>query len=305
MVNVSCNLCGSDRWRLLLPATAAVEKIDVSAFRCTSPGYGSHGQIVQCKECGYTYVNPRIDADELIGAYDAVEDETYLAARLGRELTFRKHLQALEKQIGPANGRSLLDVGAYVGVFVEVAESAGWQAWGVEPSAWASAQAQRRGLHVIHGTQEADALQDKQFEVITMWDVIEHVDDPSGEMARAYELLQPGGVLVVHTMDIDSLTARVLGKRWPWYMDMHIHYFSRRTMHAMLQKNGFEIVWTGTQGRYLTLDYFASRVRAFHAPLGRLVTAVVNGLHLQAVAVPVNFGDLFTVYARKPGVPKP
>jgi hypothetical protein len=65
----------------------------------------------------------------------------------------------MEKQIGVANGRSLLDVGAYIGVFVEVARASGWQACGVEPSTWAAQEAQRRGLDVIQGTQDAPALQ--------------------------------------------------------------------------------------------------------------------------------------------------
>ena len=160
--------------------------------------------------------------------------------------------------------------------------------------------AQRQGLHVIHGTQDAPALAGKQFDVITMWDVIEHVDDPSAEISKAYQLLAPGGWLVIHTMDISSLMAKLMGRRWPWLMDMHIHYFSQQTLRQMLEQNGFEVVWSGADGRYLRLNYLVSRVEALSRPLGRLVNWVVNGLRLGNVAVPLNFGDLFTVYARRP-----
>jgi len=300
MITVNCNLCGRDDYEIRFPATMAADELKVDAFSCTNPGYGHHPQIVQCRCCGHVYANPRWHAGDILAAYTAVEDQTYLEERAGRELTFTNHLQALEKRIGPANGRSLLDVGAYIGVFVEVAAAAGWNASGVEPSAWAASVAQRQGVNVIHGTQDAPELSGRHFDVVTMWDVIEHMPDPSGELAKAYERLKPGGWIVVHTMDIDSLIARLLGARWPWLMDMHIHYFSQKTLAQMLQKNGFDIIWSGAQGRYLRLNYLASRVGGLNRYLGHMVTRVVNGLRLGGIAVPVNFGDLFTVYARRP-----
>jgi SAM-dependent methyltransferase len=300
VISVVCNLCGRDEWSLRFPATMQVDSLEVDAFRCTNPGYGSHTQIVECNHCGYVYANPRWEAAELVGAYAAVEDETYLEERTGRELTFRKHLQALEKKSGPGNGRKLLDIGAYIGVFVEAAQAAGWDALGVEPSRWAAKVAQEHGLPVIVGTQDAPALAGQQFDVVTMWDVIEHVDDPMGELKKSYALLKPGGFLAVHTMDIDSLAARVMGRRWPWLMDMHIHYFSERTLTEMIEKCGFEVVWIGPQGRFLSLGYLATRIGGLSGWLGRLFGGLFRALRLDSAAVPVNFGDLITAYGRRP-----
>lgn len=298
---VKCNLCGRDDWTLRFAATLRPdEAVAADAFSCTNPGYGHHPQIVQCRHCGLVYANPRWAGDELLAAYAAVEDETYVAERQGRELTFQKHLQAMERVSGPADGRSLLDVGAYIGVFVEIALANGWRAMGVEPSQWAAGVAQRQGLPVICGAQDAPDLHGRQFDVVTMWDVIEHVDDPAGEIARAYQLLRPGGLLVIHTMDIDSLMARLMGRRWPWLMDMHIYYFSQKMLATLLRQQGFTIVKSGVAGRYLRLGYLGTRVAGLSRPLGRLVTAMVNRLGWAAKPVPVNFGDLFTVYARRP-----
>ncbi|MCP4425459.1 MAG: class I SAM-dependent methyltransferase [Chloroflexi bacterium] len=301
MKKVDCNLCDRDDWRMRYPATVNGNDLDVDVFRCTNPGYGHHAQIVQCNHCGFVYANPRWSNEELLEAYTAVEDTSYLTEREGRELTFSKHLQALEKYTGPANGRSLLDIGAYIGVFVETAVASGWDAWGVEPSAWAAAEAQKQGLNVILGDQDALELRGRQFDVVTMWDVIEHVDDPSDEITKAYQLLNPGGWLILHTMDVDSLAARLMKSRWPWLMDMHLYYFSQKTLAQMLVQNGYEVMWSGAQGRYLRLGYLTTRVQAWNKPLGRLATGLVNGLRLNKIAVPINFGDLFTVYARKPG----
>ncbi len=301
MIQVNCNLCGQDDWHVRFPSTMnSVEELDVDVFRCTSPGYGSHAQIVQCKRCGLVYANPRWTTEELEAAYTAVEDETYVSEREGRELTFRKHLTALERYAGAGNGRSLLDVGAYIGVFVEVAAAAGWDAYGIEPSSWAVAQAKKRGLRIFQGTQDAQELNGQQFEVVTLWDVIEHVADPAAELRKSYNLLKPGGWLALHTMNIESMTARLLGRRWPWLMDMHLYYFSQKTLAAMLQETGYDLVWSGTQGRYLRLGYLATRLGGVSERLGKIAASLVDRLGLGEIAIPVNFGDLFTVYARRP-----
>jgi 2-polyprenyl-3-methyl-5-hydroxy-6-metoxy-1,4-benzoquinol methylase len=311
MVTVNCNLCGRDEWLVRFPATLhaldtsngdQAQTPSVAAFRCTSPGYGNHPQIVECRRCGLVYANPRWSPGEILAAYAAVEDDTYVAEREGRELTFSRHLHALERLTGPADGRSLLDVGAYIGVFVEVAAANGWDAWGVEPSEWAAAEAQRRGLHVIQGTLDNPKdpqLATRPFDVITMWDVIEHLADPAAVLRQIHARLRPGGWLAVHTMDIDAPIARLMGARWPWLMDMHLYYFSRHTLAAMLVKCGFDVAWTGAQGRYLRLGYLSSRVAALHPALGRLSGALVQRTGLEERALSVNFGDLLTMVARR------
>jgi 2-polyprenyl-3-methyl-5-hydroxy-6-metoxy-1,4-benzoquinol methylase len=301
MISVNCNLCGRDDWRVRFPATAKnTNQPDSDDFRCTCARYGSHLQIVQCRHCDHVYANPRWEPDELLHAYADVEDETYVVEGFGRKLTFSKHLRSLERFVGSTNGRLLLDVGAYTGVFVKTALDNGWQAMGIEPSRWAAAIAQKEGIPVIQGTLDSAELKDRRFDVITMWDVIEHLDNPSAELDKSFHLLNPGGLLAVHTMDVDSLVARIMGERWPWLMDMHIHYFSRRTLTKFLEKSGFDVVWSGAQGRYLSLGYLGTRVGGLNRPLGRVLDGVVGRSGLKRVNVPVNFGDLITVFALRP-----
>lgn len=300
MEYVACNLCGSRQTRLRFPSTAAddVPPGRVEAFRCTSPGYGRHHTIVECEHCGLVYTNPRLDGSQILDSYEAVEDPLYLEERDGRVLTFERHLKPLEKLHAPP-GR-LLDVGAYTGVFVEIAAKHGWEATGVEPSHWAVEQARAQGLNMIEGTLATSGLAEASIDVVTMWDVIEHLTDPLAEVRQAYRLLKPGGLLVVHTMDIDSLFARLLGGRWPWLMEMHVYYFSRRTLAALLAKAGLRVIRVEPQGRYLRLGYFATRIGGFSPRLGRVFGRVFRLLRLNETPIPLNFGDLVTAYAVKP-----
>jgi SAM-dependent methyltransferase len=177
-------------------------------------------------------------------------------------------------------------------------------------------RAQARGLRVVQGTLDTADLPEAHFDVVTMWDVIEHLTDPRGALERAHRLLrspepsarvsgrgpaegQPGGLVVVHTIDIDSLFARLMGARWPWLMEMHVYYFSRRTLRAMLERCGFEVLSDRPQGRCLRLGYLMNRVRALMPLGGRPAEWIVTRLGLRGVAVPVDLGDLFTAYARK------
>ncbi|MBN1178626.1 MAG: class I SAM-dependent methyltransferase [Anaerolineae bacterium] len=301
MERVVCNLCGADDTTIRFPSTIPPTSslAEWSAYRCTHSGYGVHPPIVQCHRCGLVYTNPRQNGSHILETYEAVEDPLYLEERQGRVLTFERHLRPLERLTGRPDGRMLLDVGAYTGVFVEIAACHGWDAWGVEPSHWAVGEARQRGLNVLQGTVGSASLPEAAFDVVTMWDVIEHLTDPLAELRHAYRLLRPGGLLVVHTIDIGSLFARVMGARWPWLMEMHVYYFDRRTLRAMLERAGFTVTHLRAQGRTLRLGYLMSRVTALFPWIGRPAEALVTQLGLRGLALGVDLGDLCTVYARK------
>jgi ubiquinone/menaquinone biosynthesis C-methylase UbiE len=228
-----------------------------------------------------------------------VEDPLYLEERYAREITFRKHLRRFEKFTGPPAGRSLLDVGAYLGVFVEEAIASGWDAQGVEPSLWAVNYATQRGLNVQRGTLEEVNLPSEGLDAVTMWDVIEHLGDPLAELRHMHRVLKPGGWIAVHTMDIDSLFARLMGPRWPWLMEMHIYYFSRRTLADMIAQAGFQVKAVRPEGRFLRLRYLTTRLRAYNKPIADLIDSAASAMHLDTIALPINFGDLVTAYAQK------
>jgi len=153
---------------------------------------------------------------------------------------------------------------------------------------------------MVLGTLEDGSFPASSYSVVTLWDVIEHVDNPLLTLQAAWHVLEPGGYLVVHTMDLNSLFARLMGKRWPWFMEMHLTYFTRATLYAMLVKAGFSVTWMGAQGRYLHAGYLASRVTALLPPVGRPLERIVAAIGLDQRPVRINLGDLFTTYARKP-----
>jgi SAM-dependent methyltransferase len=138
------------------------------------------------------------------------------------------------------------------------------------------------------------------YDAITLWDVIEHLPDPALDVRSIHAALRPGGVFAVSTMDVDSLFAKALGRRWPWYMQMHLVYFSRRTLCEMLRREGFHIVDVRLHTRRVRMSYLASRLDAYAPPLARAIGAGLERTGLAERTVGIKLGDIFTVIARKP-----
>jgi 2-polyprenyl-3-methyl-5-hydroxy-6-metoxy-1,4-benzoquinol methylase len=298
-VVVTCPLCGADDYHVRLHDRFGAGTLDPQVhYTSTSSAFGQHGRIVECRSCGMVYMNPRPHHQKVQDSYGEVRDERYLEEEQGRVETFT---ESLELVAGFAPGRRLLDVGCHVGTFLEIAEQAGFDVAGVEPSRWAADVARKRISGTVHcGAVEDAPLPDGGYDVVTMWDVVEHLPDPALDLRAVYHALRPGGIFSLSTMDVDALFPRVAGSRWPWYMQMHLVYFSRRTLAEMLRREGFHIVDVRAHVRRVRLSYLASRLDAYVPPAARALGAVLDRSGLATKTVGVNLGDIFTITARRP-----
>jgi 2-polyprenyl-3-methyl-5-hydroxy-6-metoxy-1,4-benzoquinol methylase len=214
-------------------------------------------QIVACGGCGLRYLDPQPDAEALERLYAETyyhsDDplargyERYTAEAENWRATFRDRLRFLPRPPG-----RLLDVGAAAGFFVEQARAAGFEAQGVEPSTWASAYAREQlGQPVETGTLEGRAYPDASFEVVTLWEVIEHLPDPRAFLHEIARVLAPGGTLALSTPDAGSLAARLSGRRWLGWQKVpeHLWFFDRPALERLLHEAGFTV----TRARYVSL----------------------------------------------------
>ena len=131
-----------------------------------------------------------------------------------------------------------------------------------------------------------------------MWDVIEHLPDPASTLRAVHSALRPGGVFAVTTMDVDALFPRVAGRFWPWYMQMHLVYFSRRTLGEMLRRCGFEVVEVTRHRRIVRVSYAVSRLGTYSRVAERVGRALTRPFAERNVGI--DLGDIVTVVARKP-----
>jgi len=290
----ACYLCGGRDLELRFPQRSPATP-EPPTYNCTNFGHGQHPPIWGCRDCGLLFQWPMPDSDDLIKAYGAVEDPLYVGERDNRYRTFRRVLSKL----GPPRSRRLLDVGAYCGYFVDVAAQAGFKAEGTELSEWAVTQARQLGLTVHNETITERAASGDRYDVLTMWDVVEHLEDPRAELEAAFQLLEPGGVLHLSTIDAGSRVARALGRHWPWLMDMHLYYFDRRSITRLLGQAGFRVDRIGAYTHVVSMDYLLSKVGAA-VPAVDPAAEAIRTVVPEHWRVPVNLGDNMHVIARRP-----
>jgi len=303
MVYVPCNLCGASEYKVLYAGRAgSAAALPDQAFRCTSLEHGDFTNIVQCSGCGLLYENPREPEEIIETRYEQVEDAVYEREKEGRVRTYQGMMPAIEKYSRPP-GR-VLDIGCYLGVFLDVARQRGWQTVGVEPSAWAAERTRQRGHEVINAPLRLSNLSPESFDLITLWDVIEHLHDPLGQLREIHGLLRPGGTFALTTMDTGSLYAKMCGGAWPWYMRMHLYYFTRGTLARMLEEAGFEVLEIERAKRIVSLRYFLEKAGAVLRPAEPLMDLLA--VPFGSIYVSVDFGDNIILLARRrPANPAP
>jgi 2-polyprenyl-3-methyl-5-hydroxy-6-metoxy-1,4-benzoquinol methylase len=297
----ACLLCGKPT-KLLYPSNVpAGTPLDRGELACTSPHLAVHDDIFVCRACGLARSAPAVAIDRIETLYRDVEDPDYFASEGERRAQFREALESLERRgLARPPGR-LLEVGSSVGLFLDEARRRGWDVVGIEPSRWAAQSAVHQGLEVFNGTLDEFDSGGDRFDVVASWDVLEHLEDPRGALARAYDLVVPGGLLVFTTVNLGGLGRRIFRGRWPWFMRMHLHYFTRESLACMVRDAGFELVSARTEAKTLKLGYILERARSFLGPGSALARSAAERLGLAERPVRIDLGDILLVEARKPG----
>jgi SAM-dependent methyltransferase len=179
------------------------------------------------------------------------------------------------------------------------ARARGWTVEGCEPNRWLAAWGSRHyGLRIRPGDLFDQDFRSQAFDVVTLWDVIEHTPDPSRVLSGIAKLLVPGGLLLVNYPDRGSWPARVLGRRWPFLSSVHLYYFTRRTMTRLLENHGLSVVHVRPHVQYLELDYLLKRGAVLSARLSRILRTVARLLGVSRWQVPYWLGQTFMVARR-------
>lgn len=257
METTNCPICRCGAYRIFLKAQ--------------SENWREEFSICQCDDCGFCFVNPRPSIDE-IGRYyppsyhsDPARSgsgwieikrqlqysvlqtsygwPTKIAPRLARLLSI-----PVERGFGRAfpfhPGKRLLDIGAGNGEFLLWLRDleASWQLTGVELSPAACEIARRNDLRILNGTLNDQSFPDESFDIVTMWNVLEHLHNPMDTLREIYHILSLGGYLALVVPNIASSQFKRFGADW-WVLQLpqHLQYFSPDTLRLALTKAGFDV----------------------------------------------------------------
>ena len=259
-------------------------------------------RLVDCSSCGARITNPRPDQQSIAAYYNSPDyishsnkagthqDKLYQLARKNAVRT--KH--ALIRRLRP-NGR-LLDVGCGTGEFLGYMKSRGYLTQGIEVDGGARRQAVTN--HALDVVPHLEAIpSQEQFQVATMWHVLEHVADPSRTLKKIYSLLSDRGFLVIAVPDRESWDAEHYGSDWAAYdVPRHLSHFRRADIHKLLHDHGFTTLRSAPM--WLDAPYIAMLSQRYRGsgPFAALITGALIGLWSNAKACLGNRPTSSTLY---------
>ena len=251
--------------------------------------FGKDGwPVARCPACGLVYVDATVDRaalDRIYGRdyYEGEVFDDYLGERDARLASGRVRAARLAALV--PHGR-LLDLGCAAGYFLHAA-SAHYEVTGVEVSAFASQHARDEFGHRVFTGEIFDApLADGEFDVVTLWDVVEHLADPRAVLREVARVTRTGGLLALTTGDVEGPLASQDLERWDLMCPpAHLLFFAPRTIERLLNDAGFEIVRILADGRVST------RPR-------------LTGPHVQRVLGTLGVGNVMTILAVRSAQPR-
>lgn len=189
-----------------------------------------------------------------------------------KSYSLNKKVRLLERYTN--NKGHLLDYGAGTGAFVEQAIKGGWEATGMEPNKMARMRAQEKGLMLKSDWGE---LVNDQFDVITLWHVLEHIPDLQKSIAQINQLLKPNGILVLALPNFKSWDAKHYGTFWAGYdVPRHLWHFSKESITALFDTFGFRLL--KTHPLYFDAYYVSLLSEKYRSGNMRWIPGILNGL---------------------------
>lgn len=256
-------------------------------------------RIYQCDHCGLLFTAPRPSSEE-IGRY--YQSDNYYSHQENKK-GFIPHVYETVKSFnikrkvqialsGLEKGR-LLDIGCGVGDFLLYVKNAGWEITGIEPSNDAKKIAQERLGITLFDPSDSHSLPDHSFDVITMWHVLEHVDDLKSQTSELKRLLKPGGRLIIALPNFQSFDSQYYNIYWAaWDVPRHLNHFSSDVIRSIFTSLGMIFVdiqmlkWDAYYISYLSERYLGHSLpllRGFWIGLKSNIKAQHSGMYSSLV----------------------
>lgn len=257
MICAKCSLCGKDEEARLIKKE-------------------NSWNIVQCKACNHVYLYPSPDKVFLKKYY-----QTYLPLNQKQILqwqfmmsgVFAKSMSLIDKSCNYKKGK-LLDIGCGHGFFLQIAKEAGWDAFGLDLCEPAVEYANSKGLNVTNFSLLEKNYKDEEFDVVTMFYVLEHLPDPLQYLREIYRILKTDGILflrVPHTTPIVKALKIINIPNKLYDAPSHISDFSPSTIKVFLQKAGFTDIYTYIAGVTYPAPFYKSIISVLSGSLAEFL----------------------------------
>lgn len=199
-------------------------------------------KLVKCNSCGFVFIpqNSRVKIE-----YNNYRDEEVLKSvrAANNYVRFRRHKLRIKLIKKFKKYGNLYDIGVGWGHFANTAEKMGFNVDGIEISETMHHYATNDlNLKIEKGSFYEIPVKENFYDVITLWDVLEHLEKPLEVLKKANRMLKDNGIIVIQVPQIDSKVAKIQKEKWPMLSVEHQNYFSKSTIRLALEKSGFKVL---------------------------------------------------------------
>ena len=255
----NCPICMGHDLNLIYPSNFQCNNWkDAVPYFLTSRKKSVFGHTVQCNNCSFIFTNPQFTEEEYSLIYQNVEGKK--ALEKVSNIRYQKLRNYITKR---KSGGTILDIGSGDGTFLSNLPQS-FQFTGIEPGAHFQNNTFENGIiHRGNFSQISDDFKEtwtNHFNIITAWDLIEHIPDLNDFFSKVFLLLKNDGILFATLPNIESNIAKLCGSKWNLLLLEHLWYFSPSTLNQIAQKHGLKVIQHHSFSYPVDLRTFALRI---------------------------------------------
>jgi SAM-dependent methyltransferase len=257
----TCPCCGGTTLKIIKESYYSASSVTLDNFSASSSAQLKQA-LAKCKNCALVFIIPMPDESDLVDAYTNNLEEIHSSENRNRIKSFKRVFSWLKAKNFYLKNETkyIADIGCASGAFLICAKNEGLETIGFEPSKTLASMAQNEySLNVINSIFSSSQFSERKLDMVTLWDVLEHIAKPNSLIKEISTSLKPQGLLLVNIPVLDSLVARVLRNSWPFYLDVHVLYFKKRTLIKYLELHGFRYLSSKSYWQTLSVGYLISR----------------------------------------------
>lgn len=209
--------------------------------------YEKH-HLIKCQSCRFVFCEPIPTAIELEKHYENYGRNDYLSP-----LTIKRYNELLDKFEKFKKNGKILDVGCGIGYFLDVAKKRGWEVYGTEYTDEAINICKNKGINMKEGKLNPGNYNLEEFDIITSFEVLEHINNPIEEISNFNQLLRKGGLVYLTTPNFNSFSRYYLKSNYNviTYPE-HLSYYTPKTLKYLFKKLKFKVLKIETTGVSVT-----------------------------------------------------